>query len=369
MNEVDLESIRQEARILASMRGPGRGVILEHLLSRLAGADPAMAELFGDLITGLEKHDPTSLPLLGATLREIARKTGQVNVDRREEIDVLIIAPKAIEEQAVLDAFGMNKAHKVQTGAAKHTGYRGEVDGYSILVCSPHNDGNVRMALFTAEWLREWQPKLGALVGMAGGREGDVKLGDIVLATSILDYQIVRRIATPDGPVDKNRFIPHGVPDFLLTNFSHVDEDKWRVDMKEACAPVLRAAPAGKKLALGQFNKWRPTMKEGIVLAGSTLVEDGSIDQMADAIHDRAMAVEMEGAGFAAAMTASRIPWVSLRGIADMGGHPDFKVPEEAAEVTTEELIRPRTKEWQLAVTFAAAFRLRSVLPDINVLG
>ncbi len=262
----------------------------------------------------------------------------------------------------------MTRAHKVQTTNAKHTGYRGEVDGYSVVVCSPHNDGNVRMALFAAEWLSEWRPKLSALVGMAGGREGDVKLGDIVLATSILDFQIVRRIATPDGPVDKNRFIPHGVPDYLTTNFSQLDESVWLTSMKDACRVALQRAPAGKKLSSDQLKKWKPTMKEGIVLAGSTLVEDGSIERMADAIHDRAMAVEMEGAGFAGAMTASRIPWVSLRGIADMGGNPDYIDPGENTDPEGASGNRKRTKEWQFAVTFAAAFRLRSVLPDINVL-
>lgn len=350
--------IRKQARLLSEMKGPGRGVLLEHLLSQLAAEDPPTAELFGHLVTGLEMHDPHSLPVLGHTLSAIADSSVRVSADRRTSVDLLLIAPKPVEETAVLAAFGITKTHKVQTLAARHSGYLGEADGFSVLICSPHSDGNVKMALFVAEWLQEWKPRLGALIGMAGGRFDEVSLGDIVLATSIFDFQIVRRIATPSGSVDKNRFVPHVVPDHIRTNFTKLDEPAWRQKMKDECRPALAEAPSGKRLSLAQLRKWKPALKEGIVLAGSTLFEDGSIDETADGIHDRAMAVEMEGAGFAGAMVAAQVPWLSLRGIADMGGHPDYVDAEG----------KSRTKEWQFAVTFAAAHRLRAVMPDINVL-
>jgi nucleoside phosphorylase len=357
MPDEQLNAVHEEARLLSHMTGPGRGIVLEHILSRLAAADPPAADLIGQLITALQHHDPASLPDLGRALSEQARAAPTAS-EHRNTIDLMIVTPKSIEEEAVLAAFEIEKTRKVQTSISRHTGYVGEADGFSVLICSPHADGNVRMSLFVREWLDDWKPRLGALVGMAGGRDPDVRPGDVVLATAIFDYQIVRRIATPSGAVDKNRFVSHVVREDLTTNFSSLDEEAWQASVKESLIGPMARAPIDKRLSSRAVRKWDPKMKPGIILAGSTLVEDGSISKIADGIHDQAIAVEMEGAGFAAAMTSQHVPWLSLRGIADMGGHPDY-ITEDG---------KSRTKEWQFAATFAAAHRFRAVMPDINVL-
>ena len=353
-----MEVLQKQAAVLANMTGLGRGVIAESLLSRLASIDPPAAELFGSLIGAFQNHDANSLPLLGKELRELASQTPRRDLEVRRAVDVLVVAPKRIEEDAVLAAFGTTRVGRVQTEASRYPGYLTSVEGRTVLICSPQTDGNVKMALFVSEWLREWIPKLGALIGMAGGREGEVEPGDLVLATDILDYQIVRRIATPTGSVDKNRFVSYTSHDNLRTNFLTGDDPTWIDQMKIACAVAMSTVPKDKQLTARQFRAWRPSLKKGVILAGSTLVEDGTIGKIADDIHDRAMAVEMEGAGFAGAMHAALVPWLSIRGIADMGGHPGYAEPDG----------KLRTKKWQFVSAFAAAHRLRMGLPDISVL-
>lgn len=356
MTNSSLETIRKQASILTEMSGPGRGVIAEGLMSRLAAADPVTAELLGQLIGALEHHDPASLRSLGKSLEAQARAT-PTGGDTRLKVDVLIVAPKQIEEEAVLAAFEASRANRVTTRPSGYSGYLTETDNLTVLICSPKRDGNVFMSLFVSEWLREWSPTLAALVGMAGGRHPDVKPGDVVLANAILDYQIVRRINTPSGSVDKNRFVPYTPRPNIQTNFLSID-GSWAERMKSACATAMPNAARDKRLTQRGFRSWSPALKPGVVLAGSTLVEDGSIKNIADRIHDQAIAVEMEGAGFAGAMAAADHRWVSVRGIADMGGHPDYTNPDG----------KPRTKRWQFAATFAAASALRTVLPDISAL-
>ncbi|MBN8425644.1 hypothetical protein JF531_14070 [Microbacterium esteraromaticum] len=83
-------------------------------------------------------------------------------------------------------------------------------------------------------------------------------------------------------------------------------------------------------------EKWKPRVVRGDILAGGSLVEDGSLPTFALEHSDKVRAVEMKEAGFAADGLETGIPWLVVRGIADVG--------EEG-----------RDKTWQFGATFIAA--------------
>ena len=75
---------------------------------------------------------------------------------------------------------------------------------------------------------------------------------------------------------------------------------------------------------------------------------------MKEEINDRGLAAEMEGAGFAAACTARRIPFLVVRGIADYGDE-DVLTLVDGSEVR-------RGKSWQIPSTYAAAAYVRDMV-------
>ena len=64
--------------------------------------------------------------------------------------------------------------------------------------------------------------------------------------------------------------------------------------------------------------------------------------------------IEMEGAGFAAACSALRIPWLVVRGIADYGDQ-DVSIAADGSEVK-------RGKSWQFPSTYVAAAYIRDMV-------
>jgi nucleoside phosphorylase len=63
--------------------------------------------------------------------------------------------------------------------------------------------GNIASALTTAEALTRWAPRLVVLVGIAGGIAGRVRVGDLVVADRVFDYEAAKATLF--------RLAPHGV--------------------------------------------------------------------------------------------------------------------------------------------------------------
>ena len=119
----------------------------------------------------------------------------------RQKFDVGIITVKPIETRAMLDAL---KAHgptseihhdgatirvgQVQTGG-------GDTLTVGLVQCVEPNSTSAALALETLN--AAVQPTLVALLGIAGGFREKVKLGDVILANQIIDYD--QRKVTEEG--------------------------------------------------------------------------------------------------------------------------------------------------------------------------
>jgi adenosylhomocysteine nucleosidase len=152
--------------------------------------------------------------------------------------------------------------------------------------------------------------------GVAGGLGPGVKVGDVVVARTLLqhDYDV--------SPIFPRYVIPgHGVSEFpadtLLTD-----------QLFSACATVLGELPKHVDAAsIAKFGLHQPTLHQGLVISGDRFV--CTTPESEKLIRDlpKALAVEMEGAAFAQVCKDFNVPLAVVRTISDRAddeAHVDF---------------------------------------------
>jgi len=270
----------------------------------------------------------------------------------RGDVEVLVVCPKQIERRVCAAVFG-------STGASaqlfdSHIRYHrfplvGEqTDGRTMvtLVCM-QEAGNVLAANVVRDYVGAFgRPDLAILCGMAMGTVTKVRVGDVVVASDVIDYEPQR--LTVDEVRTRLRTL--NVPSDVLHDLEeHADAGgSSTLDLFLAKLSSLEAAKVALPVAVRE-RRFEPRVHVGMILAGEKLVEDNSAEERAR-LHDRAYALEMEGAGFAATCRHIGCDWMVVRGVADRGG-------------------TGRTKTWQGAATaaaasFALAFLLESWRPS-----
>jgi nucleoside phosphorylase len=153
--------------------------------------------------------------------------------------------------------------------------------------------GRVDAALAASRLLNGIQPGALYLIGIAGAFvEGGARLGDIVVADKIIDYEI-RRI-TDTG-------------------------EEFRLKTFETNTELLQAARHAA--ACQEFHGGhRPTVHFGPMLSGDKIVASTRVASQLGLLHEGLLGVEMEGAGVAAAIARSIEPvrFLMIRGIVDL---------------------------------------------------
>ena len=150
------------------------------------------------------------------------------------------------------------------------------------------------------------------LVGIAAGLKEKVKLGDVVAADTILDYEGQR--LEEGGP--KKRPVSYLLDPQIARDLAHFEPKKhgWM----ELMGPKLTTLETMEKLP--DFPKnWEPNYHVGVVLAGEKLLADGSLPEMRESYHEKIRAAEMEGSGFARVCREYGKPWLVFRGVSDFG--------------------------------------------------
>lgn len=151
--------------------------------------------------------------------------------------------------------------------------------------------------------LVNFDPVIAIFVGIAGGiAEKGVKLGDVIAATEVLDYDGGKE--TPKGFIPRTRQFHAAHALKQLASFTMLDE-AWR-------ERLLSPAPT---LELGQ-----PAVHIEPIAAGSKVVASTDSDtyKLVRQTADRAVAVEMEGSGFLGAVQRYSGDAIVVRGISDL---------------------------------------------------
>jgi nucleoside phosphorylase len=165
-------------------------------------------------------------------------------------------------------------------------GSRNRARRHGILV-QLTGSGRVNAAVSTVHAIHTWNPSLILVAGTAGGfQERNVALGDVIVATKIVDYEAQRL----DGrsPIRWTDY----EPDASL----------------HALAKSIRLPPTPEN----QFQ-----VHFGSILSGDKVVASKSSVEQFLGLREDVLGTEMEGAGVAFASAKSEIPWLMIRGIAD----------------------------------------------------
>jgi len=189
-----------------------------------------------------------------------------------------------------------------------------DVKDLDVVLTMVAEDGNLSCAAACGRLFSTYDIGLCVLVGFAAGVKEKTRLGDVVAADLIIDYEKAR--LEPDGR--KKRPVPYSLETRIARDLEYFDP--VRFGWKEAFSNAfnsLRADPHGIVPKLDA--EFEPQFISGVILSGEKLIANGTIDSMREDYHDRTCAAEMEGAGFARLCEEHGVPWVVFRGISDYG--------------------------------------------------
>ena len=264
-------------------------------------------------------------------------------IEPRLNVDYLILTVKKVELTACLRAFGISvgaAAHELGHGMEV---WRAEVGGRTFAIAMVGTAGNVESAVRLGALLTLIRTRAAILIGMAAGVVGETDVGDVVVAEAVIAFEFVKM--RESGPVYMPR--TYSPPDKHINRVELLDvvDPNWPNDVCDGLRRVASIVELPDEPSDVGLGVWRPRVRRGAVLAGSKLIEDGSLPSLVSDLHGRALAAEMEGAGFAAACDESDTPWLVVRGVSDHGQ-------------------LPRPKDWQFTAAYAAS---RFVLDGIRL--
>jgi adenosylhomocysteine nucleosidase len=200
----------------------------------------------------------------------------------------------------------------------------GRIAGHDVLLVLS-GIGKVAAATTATLVLDGFDVRALLLTGVAGGLAAGVRVGDVVIARTLLQHDM-----------DASPLFPrYEVP---LTGRSIFPADGALCDALAAgCEPVLRAPHA----ALARYGIAEPRLHTGLVISGDRFVATAAESQaLRNALPD-ALAVEMEGAAVAQVCADFGRPFAVLRTVsdrADDAAHVDFSrfVDDVAAEFSRD---------------------------------
>lgn len=345
--EVSFDGLRA---LFASAPADSKGLepLLEQWLRHLITSDPRSAREVGYALSsqGGSARDLGRAVLQSVGTLELAPAAQETLEAARVVVDYLVVTIKQEELNATLDAFDVEPTQRqyLVRGVEIYTCAR---DGITYGIVMAGRAGNVTSAAMIGSLIPLISFKGAVLVGMAAGNPSKKtqKIGDVVVSEMVVDYEF-QRLTTEGSKLTPQPY--HPPHDGVFRNAEGI-ETHVRGWGRKVQAELASRSYGAHEEDLSQESRQKlqliePTVKLGVIMAGGKLIEDGSLAGLAAHISDRVRAAEMDGAGLAAACKEWGIPWVVVRGIADVG-----------------EADRP--KEFQYAAAYAAAAFVRDGLP------
>ena len=258
-----------------------------------------------------------------------------------DRIDVLVFTPLHEEREAFLRKLQdvrpvgptRNDVFSYHLGALAYTN-----GAYRIAVAMPLQMGTRDAATMAARAIDHWQPRYVLLVGIAGAvRKNGAKLGDVIIADSILDYELQKLTARKDEM--RPRFYP--VDPGLLSASQTLVADDW-------FSGVTAARP----------EPGTPAVHTGLVASGDKVFARSSALAGILKSYPKLLGVEMEAAGAARAAQQSAVP-------------PRVFMVRSASDFADSKKDTAKTKSWReyacdVAASFAASLLRAGALAPAN---
>ena len=224
----------------------------------------------------------------------------QQNLPRR--IGIMTAMP---QELALLSK--RYEAHSLRTVAGRT--FLSGLHGDTELVLVHSGIGKVDSASTATILLHEFEVDCIVFTGVAGGIHQDVRVGDIVVATHLVQYDFDLK-----GVLDYQRFT---IPSLGL---SHIPVRENLVQVAHTAARCTVTHVTYEK-GVGEFVSSQPQVHCGLIASGHTFVSDASFRlELQDTLPDL-LAVEMEGGAVAQVCTEHGVPFVVVRVISDSADH------------------------------------------------
>lgn len=264
---------------------------------------------------------------------------------KQVEIDFLILTSIRVEFDAVRNRF---PDYEVMDESS----IKVLVEGRTGLVASMNGIGTVLAAIKSVEMLVHWDPKIVLLVGLCGGfKEMGVRIGDLIVATSIVDLEIQK--ITDESVCPKPT---------KIETASHLLEAVQSMLAED----VERRKPYGKNPTAMQDVLFGPVYSGNKIIASS-----GFVSERLESDHRRSikpgLAVEMEGGGVAIACNRYEKPFLVFRGVSDLAD----KNKSDDAQADTAESVADFTYsflEYYYQPPGEAKPKKEQVVPEYNVL-
>lgn len=207
-----------------------------------------------------------------------------------------LIAAALSEERAALEARASDLVPFALPGLSDGALLVGRIDGHpvALLRCGV---GKVASVVTVSAALAV-QPRCVISVGSAGALHAGFRVGDVLLADSVLQHDFAAAEASGFRLFGYGADLPSNGDPLLVADKAFVS------------AAFEATAPTAERLGI--------TLRRGRIATGDWFVADQNVR---DAIAARSSAdlVEMEGAAIAYAARAHDIPWLVIRSVSDAG--------------------------------------------------
>lgn len=229
---------------------------------------------------------------------------------RRRGIGVVTI--KAVEMRAVIDVFGLAKA--TGNGQTVYTGRVESADGTADLTAVRALEQGQRSAMPALQYLRQHHdPAVYVVVGIGGGIDDDLQIGDVVVANRVVYYELRRETADGVFHRGEERHTPAAITQAVNTFFTEHHE------------------PARLRSTAGPFH-----VHPGPLASGDAVVMDreGPIRRFLKSYNEKILAVDTEAGGLAQFCHETPVQqpgWLVVRGISDLADHAKNETHQPSA--------------------------------------
>ncbi|MBB5773505.1 5'-methylthioadenosine/S-adenosylhomocysteine nucleosidase family protein [Nonomuraea jabiensis] len=256
---------------------------------------------------------------------KVVRTAPSPRAGAAERVQVGVITILPLETQAVRLALGLRSER-----VGDLTFYRAAVDGVSVAATSALEPGQRSAMAAYNNLVGVFDPEIAVLVGIGGGVHESVAIGDVVLATEMVYYDL--RKVTPSGTPRRGETRPapaavgHAVNAFLT-------------DLDQPSRLAIED-PEGTSRSVA--------VHAGPIGSGEAVIADEDAAEIAflASFNDKILAVDMEAGGLGqacherSAASGRQHRWMVVRGISDHADRNKSDAPQRVAAWHAAQVLR-----------------------------
>lgn len=178
--------------------------------------------------------------------------------------------------------------------------------GFNIALVLQERMGMVYAASLTTRVALALKPKLIAMVGVCGGKRQKAKLGDIVIASSTLNYT--------EGKFHKDAFKPRTEQKLMDNTLAHVIQSKIINSKKELGQKILKTYSEKTNRSVEI-----PSIHYAPIVSGPYVIDNKEAKEQIDMVQDDYLGIDMETYAVAASSAVMEIKWIVIKSIQDFG--------------------------------------------------